>query len=162
MQTQTLLVRRATVDDALVLARMRLESSVERKSTDPVSRAAYEAHCATFFTAELSKPDSFLRSWVALIDGEVVGAAALTIVQSMPIYGRPFSGFDGRVRDVYVVPAHRRAGVARALMEAVIAESAEIGVGRLTLGASAMGQPLYEKLGFVLKPDEMVYAPKAG
>jgi GNAT superfamily N-acetyltransferase len=69
---------------------------------------------------------------------------------------------DGRVREVYVVPAYRRRGIARTLVGLALAEAKAAGVDRVTLGASAMGRALYASLGFVAKPDEMVYAEPIG
>ncbi len=152
------MVRRATAEDAKTLARMRAESSFERKGGDPAIRDEHARVCEAFFARELSDPQSFLRSWVATVDGRIVGAASLAIVPTLPRYSiANGSGVDGRVRDVYVDPLARRRGIARALMEAVMAEARATRVDRLSLGASEMGQPLYLALGFVFKRDEMVY-----
>jgi GNAT superfamily N-acetyltransferase len=141
------------------MARMRVASATERRSGDTSHDAArYERACLSFFERELAQP-TFLRSWVAERGGEVVGGASLTVLPTLPRFGRAFSGVDGRVRDVYVAPAHRRQGVARALMAAVMTEAERLRVDRLTLGASSMGRPLYHQLGFELKTDEMHYDP---
>ena len=50
--------------------------------------------------------------------------------------------------NVFVDPAWRRRGLARELMEAVIAWGRSEGLARLVLHASADGRPLYEELGF--------------
>jgi GNAT superfamily N-acetyltransferase len=150
-------IRRATAADARVLAAMRADSSVERKGGDAETRAAYARVCEAFFARELADPRSFLRSWVAVAAGTIVGGASLALAPTLPRYGAAYGGFDGRVRDVYVVPALRRRGIARALMDAVIAGARAERIDRLTLGASDMGAPLYLALGFAYKRDEMVY-----
>jgi GNAT superfamily N-acetyltransferase len=43
---------------------------------------------------------------------------------------------------------HRREGLARLVFEALMAWFAELGVTRVDLHASAMGEPLYRQLGF--------------
>ncbi len=154
-----LTIRRATVNDAAELARMRAASTFERHGGDAVAAAAYEKQCAAFFAAELARGESFLRSWIAQRDGAVVGGASLTLVPTLPRFGSAFEGSDGRIRDVYVIPAFRRSGIARALMQVVLAEAAAAGVDRLSLGSSKMGWELYRSLGFVPKADEMVYEP---
>ena len=58
-------------------------------------------------------------------------------------------GREGLVLNVYTVKSWRRRGVARQLMEAILAWAAGEGIVRLVLGASPEGRPLYEKLGFV-------------
>ncbi len=150
-------IRRATPADASALARMRAESSYERKGGDVRVRDEYARTCATFFESELSKPQTFLRSWVAVVDGSIVGGASLTVVPTLPRYGASFSGFDGRVRDVYVAEGFRRRGIARALLAAVVNAANAEHIDRLALGASEMGAPLYLSIGFEYKRDEMVY-----
>jgi GNAT superfamily N-acetyltransferase len=150
-------VRRAVVGDAQALGAMRAASSYERKGGDVSERDAYARVCAEFFASELGRPQSMLRTWVATVEGTVVAGASLLILPTMPRYGAELSGVDGRVRDVYVEPAYRKRGIGRALMMAVLAEAKAERVGRLTLGASEMGRPLYLALGFVFKRDEMEY-----
>ncbi len=153
-------IRRATQADARTLATMRADSAFERHGGDAAERARYARLCEAFFAGELTRGDSFLRSWIAFRRNEIAGSASLAISRTLPRYGMPFGGFDGRIRDVYVVPNRRAMGVGTALVETAIAEARALRVDRLTLGASEMGRPLYEKLGFVLKPDEMVYNPE--
>jgi len=153
-------IRRATVADAGALAEMRATSSYERRGWDAAERDWYTRVCATFFARELADPQSFLRSWVAVVGKTIVGGASLAIAGTLPRYGGTNAGFDGRVRDVYVMPNYRRRGIARALMHVVIAAAEAENVDRLTLGASDMGAPLYLAMGFEYKRDEMVYAPR--
>jgi len=136
---------------------MRVASAVERRGEDPQKVALYEDLCVAFFERELASPDSFLRSWVAEDGNEIVGGASLAVVPTLPRYGVSYGGVDGRIRDVYVEPAHRRRGIAQALVRAILDEAQLLGVDRLTLGASEMGRPLYLAIGFEPKPDEMVY-----
>jgi GNAT superfamily N-acetyltransferase len=135
-ETANVQIRRATVSDAEALGRMRASSAFERHPGDARNRTEYERLCAGFFANQLSDERSFLRSWIALRDGAIAGSASLTIFPTLPRYGHPFGGVDGRVRDVYVEPRFRRSGVARALMQAVLSEARTLAVDRLTLGSS--------------------------
>jgi len=159
-ETAGIEIRRATPDDAQALARMRASSAFERHGGDVSERSEYERVCSTFFASQLAAEDSFLRSWIASRGTTPAGGASLTLFPTLPRYGQPFNGIDGRIRDVYVEPAFRRSGVARALVGIVLLEARTLGIDRLTLGASSMGRPLYESLGFVGKLDEMVYEPE--
>lgn len=151
-------IRRARASDAAELARMRAASSYERGGFDAERRDAYARVCEMFFTRELADPASFVRSWVATVDGAVVGGASLAIWATLPRADSLMpDGRDGRVRDVFVEPQQRGRGIARALMAAVIETAKAENVDRLTLGASKMGRPLYLKIGFVPKLDEMTY-----
>jgi ribosomal protein S18 acetylase RimI-like enzyme len=75
---------------------------------------------------------------VADAGGELVGVAA----------GATFVG-TGWVGGVAVVPGHRRAGLGGALTEAIIAFLEDRGVATVLLHATALGRPVYERLGFV-------------
>lgn len=59
------------------------------------------------------------------------------------------AGREAIVINVYTEPEFRRLGLARALMEALIAWSREAGIERLALHASPYGRSLYQDLGFV-------------
>ena len=50
---------------------------------------------------------------------------------------------------VAVVPAHRRVGLGGALTEAIVAYLEDRGVATVLLHATALGRPVYERLGFV-------------
>jgi hypothetical protein len=75
---------------------------------------------------------------VAEAGGELVGVAA----------GAVFTG-TGWVGGVAVVPGHRRAGLGGALTEAIVEFLEGRGVTTALLHATALGRPVYERLGFV-------------
>ena len=56
---------------------------------------------------------------------------------------------------MYVNPADRGRGIARALFDACIASVPEDGVRRVVLHATDAGRPLYEKAGFRPNDDWM-------
>jgi GNAT superfamily N-acetyltransferase len=59
------------------------------------------------------------------------------------------TGREAIVINVYAEPEFRRLGLARRLMEALIAWSREAGIERIALNASADGRSLYASLGFL-------------
>ena len=75
---------------------------------------------------------------VAESGGELVGVAA----------GAVFGG-TGWVGGVAVVPAARRVGLGGALTEAIVEFLEGRGVATVLLHATALGRPVYERLGFV-------------
>jgi len=110
---------------------------------------------------EFASLDGFARAWLAYDGDVVVGTAMLTVVSTLHRLGEPLPidrvPVDARVRNVYVRPEYRRRGIGLLLMKELLREAERAGVDRLTLGASDMGRPLYETLGFAPKTDEMVY-----
>jgi ribosomal protein S18 acetylase RimI-like enzyme len=83
----------------------------------------------------------------ARLEGEVVVAEAggeLAGVAAGAVFGA-----TGWVGGVAVVPAHRRAGLGGALTGAVVDFLEATGVATVLLHATALGRPVYERLGFV-------------
>jgi GNAT superfamily N-acetyltransferase len=76
--------------------------------------------------------------FVAEQRGELAGGAACA-----------HFGASGWVGAVGVPPEHRRAGLGRALTVAAVERLLQLGVSTVLLYATAMGRPLYERLGFV-------------
>jgi GNAT superfamily N-acetyltransferase len=83
----------------------------------------------------------------ARLDGEVVVAEAGDELAGVAA-GAVFAG-TGWVGGVAVVPARRRAGLGGALTEAIIGFLEGRGVTTVLLHATALGRPVYERLGFV-------------
>lgn len=154
-------IRRALAADAPVLAEMRVRAQAERNGTAAADLVTFRATCAETFGRALCEP--WLRAWLAYEGLQAVGTATLTLAPTLPRLdggrrkAQSRAWVDGRVRNVYVDPAFRRRGIARALMEALLNEADREGVDRLALGSSELGRPLYELLGFVAKDDEMIY-----
>ncbi len=81
----------------------------------------------------------------------IVGGAGVRIVEWAPMPADPEAHLRPYLLNVYVEPDHRQRGIARALVEAIIAwaHDHQPRVGALTLHASEYGRPLYESLGFI-------------
>jgi GNAT superfamily N-acetyltransferase len=114
------------------------------------------------FGARLAGVVGFAR---ARLDGEVVVAEAggeLVGVAAGAFFGGTGgtggtgrvgeaggSGGTGWVGGVAVVPGHRRVGLGGALTEAIVEFVEGRGVATVLLHATALGRPVYERLGFV-------------
>jgi GNAT superfamily N-acetyltransferase len=109
-------------------------------------------------SAHLDLPKGYFDEELASFDewyGGDHGRAVLARVDGAPAAGvvfRPYGDGDAEMRRLYVRPAFRRRGLARALVRAVVDEAAALGYRRVVLitsdefeGAAA----LYESEGFV-------------
>jgi len=96
------------------------------------------------FGGRLAKVVGFAR---ARLDGEVVVAEAGGELVGVAA-GAVFGG-TGWVGGVAVVPAHRRIGLGGALTQAIVEFLEASGVATVLLHATALGRPVYERLGFV-------------
>ncbi|GAB3699058.1 GNAT family N-acetyltransferase [Mariniluteicoccus flavus] len=94
-------------------------------------------------------PRSAAWTVVAESDGRVVGFSDLAA--------------DGLLDMLFVHPDHGGRGVARALVEAVLARAQDTGVRRVETHASRAARPAFEKFGFVVdaeNPNNMVQGVK--
>ena len=69
------------------------------------------------------------------------------------------SGKVAFLMNVYVDDSLRKRGFGRKIMETLMKEAKEAGVGKIYLESSRAGRPLYKKLGFELKNYYMFYKP---
>lgn len=59
--------------------------------------------------------------------------------------------------NMYTVPKYRRRGIAYQTLDKLVKEAKDKGIFAISLEATDMGRPLYEKYGFVKMEYEMEY-----
>ncbi|MGL5434714.1 MAG: GNAT family N-acetyltransferase [Lachnospiraceae bacterium] len=85
---------------------------------------------------------------------QFAAVGGVSFFQVMPTCANP----DGRkayIMNMYTRPEYRRQGIAGKVLELLIEEAVQRDITFITLDASDMGRPVYEKHGFVQMPDEM-------
>ncbi len=98
-------------------------------------REAFEAQEPRLW--ELQQQGIALRSFVALVDDEVVGGAAVILGENAGFLSGGYTRSDMRGRGVY-------RALVRARWDAVV----EAGIPALTVSAGRMSRPILERLGF--------------
>jgi GNAT superfamily N-acetyltransferase len=140
---ETPTIRRAGLNDASGLARLRwLWRTVERGEYG-LSEAEFEAAFTHWWSARTVSHIAY----VAEDAGAVVGMAWLAVFDRMP-QPRQLERLAGNVQSVFVLEAYRNRGTGRALVDAVITEAKLRGLGYLIVHPSMRAYPLYERLGF--------------
>lgn len=91
--------------------------------------------------------DGSFRAWLACENDRVVAGGAV-LVSPWPAHPYDLECRRATILNVYTDPAYRRRGVARKLMQTMLAWCRREGFARVTLHASADGRHLYESLGF--------------
>ncbi len=102
----------------------------------------------------------FLSGEYSLTGGGVDGMVTLHEYERMPKPGEPASAW-GYVGHLFVLPAVRREGHGRALIEAVQEEARRRGYRRLVLSPSERSVPLYRRAGFRAADELMVWTPES-
>ena len=139
-------LRLATVEDASILAHHRASMFLDMKDVDQKG-ASVIANASRDHLASLIQAREYF-GFLAEYEGEVVAGAGVWLRPLLPRPGVLQGSLEAYVLNVYTERAHRRNGVARKIMEAVLHWSRAQRVARVTLHASDEGRPLYESLGF--------------
>lgn len=148
-----LVYRRATVEDLDLLVKTRIE--VLRAANgldDAVDMPEVERQSRDYYRQALA---SGAHIAYLVFDGEeLAGAGGVSFYRLLPTCHNP-TGENAYIMNMYTRPAYRRRGIAYKTLDLLVAAARERGVSRITLEATRMGRPLYEKYGFVGLGDEM-------
>lgn len=144
-------LRLATPDDAEAIARHRAQMFRDMSAvTDEEAETLFAASVPWF--RDLLSTELYV-GWLVLCDEEIVAGGGIHLREMGPVPGCLRVGRWGHIANIYTAPAHRRRGVARLLMETMLAWSEAHQVDHVTLAASEDGRRLYESMGFIPTPD---------
>jgi len=87
-------------------------------------------------------------------DEKFVGAGGISYFQVMPTYHNP-TGKKAYIMNMYTKPDYRRRGIAFKTLDLLVSDAKKRGITAISLEATAMGRPLYEKYGFIKMNNEM-------
>lgn len=145
--------RKASLADLEILTETRIEvlRAANQLSTDvdmsEVKKQSYE------YYQNALKNDTHLA--YLIFDEEIfVGAGGVSYFQVMPTYHNP-TGKKAYIMNMYTNPNYRRQGIAFKTLDLLVADARKKGITAISLEATDMGRPLYEKYGFVKMNDEM-------
>jgi GNAT superfamily N-acetyltransferase len=140
-------LRNATPDDAELITEHRLLMFKETRPVSAATEASLRAALPDLLRGMLGSGQYV--GWLLVdADGSIIAGAGVAIRRLLPRVETQVA-CEALVVNVYVAPDHRRQGLARRLMETILAWVREQGIERVALHASSMGRPLYESLGFV-------------
>lgn len=144
-------IRLATRGDAEVIARHRglMFLNMGKVSTDESEqiRTATEPHIR-----KLLETNRYV-GWLVTKDEDIVAGGGIYLRELLPIPGCCRLGRWAYIANIYTEEAHRRQGLARFVMAAILRWCEDNGIDQITLAASDAGRPLYESLGFVPTAD---------
>lgn len=143
---QEIKIREGTVADIATIARHRCRMCEDMNYTDTIALSTMVAATAEYLKTAI--PEGSFRSWLACDNDKVVAGGAVVIVP-WPAHAYDLECRRATILNVYTDPEYRRRGIARQIMETMIAWCKQEGFARVTLHASEHGRHLYESLGFV-------------
>jgi GNAT superfamily N-acetyltransferase len=139
-------MREATSADIEILVRHRRMMWWDMGRRDPHALEVMEKAAAEYF-AEAIPSGSYRGFLVTTADGKVVGGGGVVISPWPGILGQA-QPKRAMILNMYVERDYRRQGIARTLMNRMIAWCRENGFLSVGLHASDEGRPLYQSLGF--------------
>ena len=155
MDINRLVFRKATADDLELLSRTRVEFIAVNHGdlSDAEKTNLYEAN--KIFFGETLRDGSFVA--FLAFDGEKLAATSGVNFFVTPPHRKSLSGKTAYISNMYTKPEYRRMGIATRLFDMVAEEAKARGCGKMTLYATEMGRPIYEKYGFFAPDNAMDY-----
>jgi len=139
-------IRRAGAGDAATIARHRAAMFRDMGDLSPDDFGVLRKASEDWLAARLASGEYV--GWLVEQGGVAVAGGGLLLREMWPVPGCCRTGRWAHVGNVYTERSHRRRGLARAVMEAILLWCKSNAIDHVTLAASREGRPLYELLGF--------------
>lgn len=147
-------IRRAGAADALIVAALHLQSARD------LGHQGEPGFLDRFADAWLATQSDH-PTWIAQSQGEHAGVLCTRRLRPLPFPRRPEMSWL-YVGTVFVAPAHRKRGIHRALIEAMLEWSRSADVKLVRLNADDPQHPFYRSLGFTLADTILEYDLREG
>jgi GNAT superfamily N-acetyltransferase len=138
-------VREARSSDLPMILHHRRQMFRDMGYTNPAALDAMQKTTEPLLARGLA--EGFYRGWLVEDEGCVVAGGGVFIAD-WPSHPRGVQTKRVEIVNVYTEPEHRRRGLARLMMEAILTWCRAKGFGTVVLHASDHGRALYESLGF--------------
>lgn len=140
-------IRTATIADAPVIAHHRASMFRDMGVIDNAMAASLEAASESYLLKAMASEEYL--AWLAESGDKIIAGGGMIIRQLLPRPWHIKGGFEAHILNMYTEPSHRRRGLARKIMSAMLDWCHLQGINRITLHASDEGRPLYQAFGFI-------------
>ena len=134
--------RLASLDDLELLIDLRKQLLVEEGQ---IVTSNIDKELNTFFEYQISS-NQYVQ-WLVEKDNNIIATGALQFISFPPSYINP-TGIRGYITNMYTHSEYRNKGIAKQLLNQLLAEAQKRKIHHLFLISSEMGKPLYKKMGF--------------
>jgi GNAT superfamily N-acetyltransferase len=138
-------IREASANDIPEILRQRRRMYEDIHHTDSAILDTVVSLSAAYLKTAM--PEGSFRAWLAATGDRIVAGGAV-VISPWPSHPYDLDCRRATILNVYTDPDYRRRGIARQLMQTIIAWCKHEGFARVTLHASDEGRHLYESLGF--------------
>ena len=146
--------RKATAGDIDLLTKARIDVlRAANRLLDDTGMDDVEKQTYAYYQKALR--DGTHTAYLAFDGDRWIGAGGVSYYRVMPTYHNP-SGNKAYIMNMYTRPEYRRLGIAFRMLDLLVEDARSRQITFITLEATAMGRPLYEKYGFLAMEDEMI------
>lgn len=145
--------KQANLDDIELLVKSRIIVLREANHLDD-SADMSEVKAQSYDYYRKAIPNGECIVYLVFDDDKFVGCGGVSFFRVMPTCHNP-TGKKAYLMNIYTSPKYRRKGIAYKTLDLLIKATREKGINHITLEATSMGRPMYEKYGFTKMNDEM-------
>lgn len=150
----SLIYRKAGMEDIDILVKTRIEVlRAANGLSDETNMEFVEEQSREYYEESLQSETH--AAYLVFDEEKFVGAGGISFFRVMPTYHNP-TGRKAYIMNMYTVPKYRRKGAAYHTLELLIEEAKKRNISYISLEATDMGRPLYERYGFEKMNDEMI------
>lgn len=145
--------KKATIADIDELVRTRIiVLRAANKLSNDVDMSLVEKESYEYYKSALETGEHV--AYLVYDNETFIGTGGVSFYQVMPTYHNP-TGKKAYIMNMYTASEYRRQGIAFHTLDLLVKDVRKQDVSQITLEATEMGRPLYEKYGFVKMEDEM-------
>ena len=145
--------KKATIADIDELVRTRIiVLRAANKLSNDVDMSLVEKESYEYYKSALEIGEHI--AYLVYDNENLIGAGGVSFYQVMPTYHNP-TGKKAYIMNMYTASEYRRQGIAFHTLDLLVKDIRKQGISQITLEATEMGRPLYEKYGFVKMENEM-------
>lgn len=142
--------------DILVSTRITVLRAANKLSHD-TDMSEVERESRRYYKAALA--DGSHTAYLVFDGDRFIGAGGMSYYSVMPTFHNP-TGRKAYVMNMYTDPDYRRHGIAYKTLELLVSDAESKGITEITLEATDMGRPLYERFGFEQMSSEMEFVKR--
>jgi GNAT superfamily N-acetyltransferase len=158
MEQKNYTFKRADLSDIDTLVNTRITVlRAANKLSDDTDMSEVETESRRYY--EQSLADGSHTAYLVFDGDKFIGAGGISYYSVMPTYHNR-TGRKAYVMNMYTHPDYRRQGIAYKTLDLLISDAESKGVDDITLEATDMGRPLYERFGFEPLPSEMGFVKR--
>ena len=146
--------KRADLSDLDMLVSSRIKVLIAaNKLPEDTDMSVIEQQSLEYYRQSLT--DGSHTAYLVYDGDKVIAAGGISYYRVMPTCDVP-TGKKAYIMNMYTDPAYRRQGIAMKTLALLIENAKAKGITFISLEATDMGRPLYERYGFVPMEHEMI------